>query len=137
MSTCPTEDLPAMFATLSSYESLYGPYHPQTLALTACVADACRQARQTELARALLERVVVDCRRHCSAEHELRLRSIVTLRDLLIEQHDFARAAVLQREYAECQMRRFGSEHPETVEARSYLAEIVFSDADRGSGRTT
>ena len=53
-------ELPSMIATLCSYESWLGPYHPQTLALTVRVANAYGTAGDVIPARRLLERVVRD-----------------------------------------------------------------------------
>ena len=48
-------DLPSMLATLYSYESWLGPYHPQTLRLMAQVAIGYWQAGEAAYARPLLE----------------------------------------------------------------------------------
>ncbi len=94
-----------MVATLCSYESWFGPYHPQTLCLMTQVAIAYWQAGEPQ-ARPLLERVVWDLGRHLGADHALRLRALAALGDLLVAERDFERSASVQRELLECQTRR-------------------------------
>src|ERR1700733_12248336 len=113
-------ELPAMLATLCSYESWLGPYHPQTLRLMTQVAIAYWQAGEPE-ARPLLERAARDVGRHLGADHDLRLRAMASLRDLFVEQRDYERAASVQRELLECRIQRLGSDHPETLASRAYL----------------
>ncbi len=117
-----------MLATLCSYESWLGPYHPQTLRLMTQVAIAYWQAGEPQ-ARTLLELAVRDLGRHLGADHDLRLRAIATLRDLFVEQSDFGRAASVQRELLECQTQRLGSDHPETLAARAYLGALLLNSA--------
>ena len=83
-----------MVATLCCYEERFGPYHPITLRLTTDVAIQLGH-------RAMLERAIRDVQRFLGRTHELRLRGIAALRDLLIAQQDFPAAAVLQRELSE------------------------------------
>ena len=118
-------DLPSMLATLYSYESWLGPYHPQTLRLMAQVAIGYWQAGEAAYARPLLERAIRDLGRYLGREHAIRLRTISALRDLLIAQHDYEKAAAVQRELLECQIQRLGTEHSETRAARYDLAKIL------------
>jgi hypothetical protein len=117
-------ELSSMLATLCSYESWFGPYHPQTLHLMTQVAIAYWQAGEPQ-ARPLLERAVRDLGRHLGADHDLRLRAIATLRDLFIAQCDYEKAASAQKEILECQIQRLGNDHPETLAARADLARIL------------
>jgi len=117
-------ELSSMLATLCSYESWFGPYHPQTLHLMTQVAIAYWQAGEPQ-ARPLLERVVRDLGRHLGADHDLRLRAIATLRDLFIAQRDYEKAASAQKEILECQVQRLGNDHPETLAARADHARIL------------
>jgi hypothetical protein len=117
-----------MLATLCSYESRFGPYHPQTLCLTAQVAIAHWQAGEPGPARPLLERAVRDMDHCLGREHDLRLRAIVALRDLLAAQRDHERAASVQRELLECQIRKLGCDHPETVRTRAGLATMLLDN---------
>ena len=121
-------ELPSMLATLCSYESWLGPYHPQTLRLMAQVAVAYWQAGEPGRARPLLERVVRDVGRYFGRDHDLRLEAIVTLRDLLVAHQDYERAGAVQRELLECQIQRLGRDHPETLAARANLAMILLKN---------
>ncbi len=91
-------ELPGMLATLCFYDNWLGPYHPQTLRLAALVADACWQAGIFDHARPLLERAVRDIGRYLGQNHNLRLRAMAALRDLLVAQGDYDEAGMLQTE---------------------------------------
>ena len=74
-----------MLATLCSYERCFGPYHPQTLSLTAQLAIAYLAARgKPSYARPLLERSVRDLGRYLGREQELRVQALAALRELLL-----------------------------------------------------
>ncbi|MGA3239129.1 MAG: hypothetical protein ABSG03_22860 [Bryobacteraceae bacterium] len=128
MTTIDRTELPSMMATLCSYENLFGPYHPQTLRLMAEVANAYWQVGELEHARPLLERAARDLGRHLSTEHDLHLRALAALRDLFIAQRDYARAGAAQRDLLECQIRRLGRDHSETLAARARLARILLEN---------
>ena len=53
-------DLPAMIATLGSYDRMFGPRHITTLSLAAYIAEVLWGLGQPQTARPLLERVVRD-----------------------------------------------------------------------------
>jgi len=112
------QEISSMVATLCCYEERFGPYHPITLRLMTDVAIQLRH-------QALLERAIRDVQRFLGRTHELRLRGIVSLRDLLIAQQDFPGAAVLQRELLECQIELDGSNHHQTAEARTELETLL------------
>jgi len=118
-----------MLATLCSYESWFGPYHPQTLRLMTQVAIAVWRAGEPQ-ARPLLERAVRDLGHHLGADHDLRLQAIVALRDLLVEQGDYERAASVQKELLECQIQRLGNDHPDALAARAHLARLLLNNAN-------
>jgi hypothetical protein len=126
-------ELRSMLATLCSYETLFGPYHPQTLFLMAEAANACWQAGELACARPLLERAVRDLARFLGTEHDLRLRAIAALRDLFIAQHDYERAGATQRELFEYLIQRLGADHPETIAARARLAAILLESVPRAN----
>jgi FimV-like protein len=69
----------SMIATLCSYENCFGPYHPQTLALTMELAAALWQSGDANSARRLLERVLRDA----PEDSELRSRAKAVLGDIL------------------------------------------------------
>jgi hypothetical protein len=118
-------ELPSMLATLCSYECMLGPYHPQTLLLMTQVAIAHWQAGEIKRAWLLLERAVRDLGRYLGPDHDLRLRALITLRDFLVEQRDYERAAAVQSELLDCQSRLMGPDHPETLATRANLATIL------------
>ena len=95
-------ELPSMVATLCCYESLFGPYHPQTLCLMTEVALALWHHGEAGRARGLLERAVHDLGRLAGPDHNLRIRAITSLRDLLVQQSDYEEAGVVQMELLEC-----------------------------------
>jgi Tetratricopeptide repeat len=130
-------EIPGMIATLCSYENLFGPYHPQTLGLTAQVANAYWQAGEAAHARALLERVVRDVGRCLGRDHDLRLRAVSTLRDLFVAQHDFQSAEAMQTELLECHTQRLGGDHAETLAARTNLEMIMLAKAGSDTDRTS
>ena len=119
------EQIPSMMATLCSYENCFGPYHPQTLGLMTQVAAACWQHGDRSIAQRLLERAVADL----GSAAEARVRALAMLRDLLLEQGDFPKAARVQRELLECQTARLGVEHSEVKRAHAELATILFACA--------
>jgi len=114
-----------MLATLCSYEGRFGPYHPHTLRLMAQVGMACRQAGELGVARPLLERVVRDADHCLGREHEVRLLAIAALRDVFAEQGDYLKAASVQKELLDCQIRKLGSDHPDTLRTRAGLATML------------
>lgn len=91
-------ELPGMLATLCQYESMLGPYHPQTLCLLTQVAGAYFEVGEFDFAQPLLERAVRDTGRYLGYSHDLRMRAIADLRDLATAQGDYDRAEALQAE---------------------------------------
>ena len=87
-----------MLATLCQYESMLGPYHPQTLCLLTQVAGAYLQEGKWHYARPLLERAVRDTGKYLGHAHDLRLRAIAGLRDLAAAQGEYDRAEALEAE---------------------------------------
>jgi hypothetical protein len=119
-----------MLATLWSYESRFGPYHPQTLCLMTHLGAAYWQAGELRRARPLLERAVRDLARHLGEGHDLRLRALATLRDLFVAQGEYQRAACIQKEMLECQTQRLGRDHPDTQVTRAKLAAILLENVN-------
>ena len=136
MRTTPTgsietrDDLSVLVATLCSYENLFGPYHPQTLALLVQAGEVFLQNGEADRARLLLERAVQDVARVLGRDHDLRIRAIAALRDVLIRERNIASAATLQKELLECQILRLGTEHPETVAVKADFAVVLFGKLD-------
>jgi hypothetical protein len=81
-------------------------------------------------ARGLLERAIRDLARFLGRGHELRLRSLTALRDLLVYQDELSRASAVQREIVECETERLGADHPSVHDARNALAEIMLKAVD-------
>jgi hypothetical protein len=121
--------------TLYSYESWFGPYHPQTLGLMTQIAIAFCQAGEFSHARPLLERAVMDLGAYLGRAHDLRMRAIAALRDLLIAQLDYERAGIVPGELLECQIQVLGSEHPETLATRADLAMILLETVNSETTR--
>jgi hypothetical protein len=96
------DELPSMLSTLYSYENAFGPYHPQTLNLMAEAALALWHHGELAQARPLLERAVRDLGRYLGREHDVRVRVLAALRDLLFQQGDYERAGIVQSELLEC-----------------------------------
>jgi hypothetical protein len=95
-------ELPAMLATLCAWECSFGPYHPHVLRLELEVAQVFEKSGDAARARLLLERAVRDTRRFLPRDHELRIKAVTALRDLLIGQNEHGHASLLQRELVEC-----------------------------------
>lgn len=125
--TFPNPEIPSMMATLCSYERLFGPYHPQTLAMTTVLAEALCGSGQRAAGRRLLERAVGDLTRRHGRFHPVRLRALQVWFTLLCQDADWARALTVQRELADCRLNMFGPDHPEAVAARENLAAITAS----------
>jgi hypothetical protein len=121
-------ELPAMMATLCSYDRLFGPRHIQTLSLTARIAEVLWAAGDTRSARCLLDRVVGNL----SRTHATRISALNTLRDLALQEEDVRKAIALQTEIAECRRLTDGPEAPETIAARSHLGALLMSHSTPG-----
>jgi len=93
--------IPAMMATLASYEGAFGPYHPLTLSVaTALAVELCESGRAEE-GRPLLQRALLDLTRHHAPNHPVRLRALQAWSALLHQDGDSHAALVIQRELAE------------------------------------
>lgn len=123
----PAADLASMMATLSVYDSLFGPHHPQTLCLGLEVALAQWRAGQAGQARSLLKRVLRDIDAHLSGHHQLQLRAAAALRDLLVEQRDHAAAVAIQQEIVERLTHQYGPGGAEAAAARHGLAALLLA----------
>ena len=65
----PPEPLPSLIATLACYEGMFGPYHPQTLALTTELAVALCASGKSSEGKRLLERAIGDLTKHQGKHH--------------------------------------------------------------------
>jgi eukaryotic-like serine/threonine-protein kinase len=111
-----------MMATLASYEGMFGPYHPQTLALATSLALALYASDRPEEGRRLLERAIVDLTKHHGKHHPVRIRALEAWSALLREQGNWMAALPVQRELLECRTHLLGQDHPESVAARQHLS---------------
>jgi hypothetical protein len=96
------EHIPAMMATLTLYEGMFGPYHAQTLGLTTALAVALCEAGRADEGRPLLQRALWDLTKHHGPRHPLRIRALEAWCDLIREDGDSPAALVIQRELREC-----------------------------------
>src|SRR5271170_697004 len=108
-------DLPSMISTLNSYENMFGPYHLQTLVLTVRIAQALWAAGETRNAQRLLEHSAKHLDRYEDA-HAVRVSTLIALQDLLLEQPDFEKAIVVQREIVVCRTKFAGPEDPDAID---------------------
>jgi hypothetical protein len=118
-------DLPAMIATLGSYDRQFGPRHITTLSLTAHIAKVLWSIGEPETARSLLERVVRDLNQSVSRTNVTRVAALCSLRDLLVGQPDIPGAIAVQTEIRECWMLLAGPDAPETIAAKADLGELM------------
>ncbi len=89
-------------ATLASYEGMFGPYHPQTLAMTTALAVAlCASGRRGD-GRRLLERALADLTQYHGKHHPARIRALEAWSALLCQEGDWQAALPVQRELLEC-----------------------------------
>ncbi len=107
-----------MLATLASYEGMFGPYHPQTLALTVALAAALGD-------RWLLERAVADLTKHHGRHHPIRVRALEAWSALLCQEGDWKAALPVQRELLDCRTQLLGQDHPEALAVRNGLSETL------------
>lgn len=120
-------EIPSLMATLSSYEGLFGPYHPQTLILTTVLAEALCDSGDRNLGKRLLARAVTDSARYHGRYHPARLRAIERWSTILRQDGDWEAALPVQRELLECRDHLLGPDHPEAVAARRDLSSTVAS----------
>jgi len=95
-------EIPSVLATLASYEGFFGPYHPQTLALTLALAVALCASGSAVDGRRLLERAVADLTRHHGKHHPVRVRALEELATLLCREANWTAALPVQQELLEC-----------------------------------
>jgi eukaryotic-like serine/threonine-protein kinase len=118
-----------MMATLASYEGWFGPYHPQTLAMTAVLAVALCDCGQRADGKRLLERAVADFTKHHGRHHPLRMRALESWSTLLRQESDWKRALPVQLEVLDCRTHLLGEDHPASQAARNVILSIA---ADTG-----
>ena len=124
-------ELPGMIATLNSYESMFGPYHVQTLALTVQLARALWSVGEAQAAQQLCERSARTLARGRDEASFLRVSALTTLRDLFLERGDSVKAIAVQKEVVESLTRLAGPGDPRVVNEKSDLAKMLLSENPR------
>jgi eukaryotic-like serine/threonine-protein kinase len=120
-----TPEILSMSATLASYEGMFGPYNPQTLAISTALAVAlCGAGRQVEGKR-LLERAVMDLTRHHGPYHPVRIRALEAWSALLCQERDWKAALPVQRELLDCRTHLLGQDHPQAHAIRNDLSATL------------
>jgi hypothetical protein len=120
-------ELPGMIATLNSYESMFGPNHVQTLALTVQVARVLWSVGEAQAAQQLSERSARSLARGRDDASALRVSALTTLRDLFLEQRDSAKAIAVQKEVVECLTRLAGADDLRVISEKTDLAKMMLS----------
>jgi eukaryotic-like serine/threonine-protein kinase len=120
-----TQEIPGMMATLASYEGMFGPYHPQTLAITTALAvTLCASGHRAD-GRRLLERAVGDLTKHHGPHHPVRIRALEAWSILLCQEGDWQAALPVQRELLDCRTHLLGQDHPEALAVRNDLSATL------------
>jgi len=102
MTRADANQIQGMLATLASYEGMFGPYHPQTLALTTALGVALYSSGRPIEGRQLLERAAGDLSKHHGKHHPVRIRALEALSGILCQEGDWKAALPVQRELIEC-----------------------------------
>ncbi len=117
MTRADANQIPGMMATLASYEGMFGPYHPQTLAIVTALGVAlCSSGKPVE-GKQLLERAAGDLSKHHGKHHSVRIRALEALAAILCQEGDWKAALLVQRELLECA--------PECLAARAELTRTL------------
>jgi len=118
-------ELPGMLATLCSYESLFGPNHPQTLNLAMQLGLALWRHGELDSARRMLEGCIRSLDWILGRDHDSRVQILNALRDILMLQGEASRAAAIQAELLDCLTRRLGAHHPDAEMVNNQLAAML------------
>jgi eukaryotic-like serine/threonine-protein kinase len=119
------QNIPSILATLASYEGMFGPYHPQTLAITSTLAVALFQSGYAPEGKRLLERVIGDLTKHFGKHHPIRIRALEALSAVLCQEGNWKAALPVQRELLDCRTHLLGQDHPDSVAARQDLSTTL------------
>jgi len=115
-----------MAATLTSYDHMFGPHHPRTLAVMGHLGRALWSAGDPDRGRKLLERAALGLSQRLPRAHPAKMLALAALGELLFAERDFMGACLVQREVLKCRMEAGGPDHPDTVAAKSTLAGTLF-----------
>jgi hypothetical protein len=122
-----------MIATLNSYDSMFGPYHPQTLALTVQIARALRSTGDMPAARALLEHAVKHLASDGDQVNSLRTAALTELRHVLVDLNDTEKAIAVQKEIVRSKALTAGTDDSNVAEARADLVRMLLSSQPGGA----
>jgi hypothetical protein len=118
-------EIPAMLATLASYEGFFGPHHAQTLAMATVLAVALCNSGHSGQGRQLLERALEDLTKHHGRHHPVRMRALEAWSTLLCHERDWKAALPVQRELLDCMTHLLGQDHPESRALRNTLSATL------------
>jgi hypothetical protein len=117
MTRADANQIPGMMATLASHEGMFGPYHPQTLAIATALGVALYSSDRHVEGKQLLERAAGDLSKHHGRHHAVRIRALEALSAILCQEGNWKAALPLQRELLECA--------PECLAARTELTRTL------------
>jgi hypothetical protein len=127
-SELPASDLQSMIATLNSYESMFGPYHLQTVALAVQIARVLWSVGEVQTAQRLSERSLKYLACGGDQVNSLRMSALTILRDSLLKQGDSEKTVAVQKEIVEWAVAQDASE---AVSERAELARMLMSTTPR------
>jgi len=119
-----------MLATLAAYEGLFGPYHPQTLAMSTLLASALCASGSRVDGRRLFERAIGDLTKHHGKHHPVRIRALEAWSTMLCQEQDWNAAAAVQQELLDCRTHLLGRDHPDSLAARRDLSATLSAITD-------
>jgi len=122
-----TSDLLSMLSTLQTYESAFGPYNLQTLALGVQIAPLLGAAGDSRGARLLLERAATNLVRFHDGLLPVRLRALELLRDQFLGDGEFESAVAVQRELVNCRERCRVAGDPLLASERAHLERLLMN----------
>lgn len=113
-------------AMLDSHKDLFGPFHPQTLAVVGALAIAFWRAGDIDRAIGLLDQNLDRLTSSLGREHPMRVNVLSTLGEIMAEQRHLEQASVILREVLECRVRSAGANHASSLAAKGDLAAVLF-----------
>jgi tetratricopeptide (TPR) repeat protein len=121
-----SDEIETLMAVLDSHKDLFGPFHPQTLAVVNTLAIAFWRAGDIDRAIGLLDQTVDRLTSSLGREHPMRVNVLSTLGEIMVEQRHLEQASVILREVLECRVRSAGANHAKSLAAKGDLAAVLF-----------
>jgi tetratricopeptide (TPR) repeat protein len=118
-------EIEGLWATLESNAELFGPCHPETLAVAHSLATAFWCSGEIDRAIGLLDQAL-DRLTSLDEDHPMRADILSTLGEIMFEQQHLEQAGEVRREVWECRVRHAGANHPDTLAAKGDLAAVLF-----------